>query len=81
MADKFKCACCGFHTLIHQEPLFFEVCPVCYWENDPIQNDDSDYTGAANQISLNEAIKNYKIFGACQEKYSNLVREPHLDEL
>jgi hypothetical protein len=34
---------------------FFDICKVCGWQDDPIQNDDPDYDGGANYISLNEA--------------------------
>jgi hypothetical protein len=34
---------------------FFDTCDVCGWEDDPIQNDDPNYDGGANHISLNEA--------------------------
>ncbi|MBQ6093927.1 MAG: hypothetical protein IJL09_00855, partial [Lachnospiraceae bacterium] len=29
---KFRCPCCGFYTL--EEVGTYEVCPVCYWEDD-----------------------------------------------
>jgi hypothetical protein len=32
-----------------------DICGVCKWEDDPIQNNDPDYSGGANHISLNEA--------------------------
>ena len=77
---KYKCVCCGNITLEHQEPLYYEICPVCFWENDPIQNNDPDFRGGANEISLNEAILNYKEFGAVSRKYISNVRAPYPDE-
>lgn len=47
---KRLCPVCGERVL-----LFFDVCEVCGWENDPLQYDDPDYAGGANCISLNEA--------------------------
>jgi hypothetical protein len=32
----------------------FEICPLCGWEDDDIQNDDPDYAGGANELSLNQ---------------------------
>jgi hypothetical protein len=32
----------------------FEICPLCGWEDDDIQNDDPDYAGGANKLSLND---------------------------
>ncbi|MCF0116221.1 MAG: hypothetical protein HUJ56_12800 [Erysipelotrichaceae bacterium] len=45
-----KCLCCGEYVM--QD--LYDICPVCGWENDPIQNDDPDFSGGANHDSLNE---------------------------
>lgn len=52
MIDKRICPVCGKHHFIEQD--FFEVCPVCGWEDDGIQRDDPDFRGGANEMSLNE---------------------------
>ncbi|MBR5447806.1 MAG: hydrolase, partial [Clostridia bacterium] len=51
---KHRCVCCGNITINDPEPLMHEICPVCFWENDPIQNENPDYKGCSNRISLNE---------------------------
>jgi hypothetical protein len=61
--DRFACPCCGFLTLMEQPPGTFEVCPVCYWEDDPVQYADPVYRGGANQVNLSEARKNFAVFG------------------
>jgi len=33
----------------------YEICTVCRWENDGLQNDEPDSNEGANDISLNEA--------------------------
>jgi hypothetical protein len=48
-----KCACCG--NALSPDLKFFDICKVCGWQDDPIQNDDPDYDGGANYISLSEA--------------------------
>jgi hypothetical protein len=45
------------------ELKFFDICAVCGWEDDPIQNDDPDYDGGANHISL---VAAKRAFGAGQ---------------
>ena len=35
----------------------FDICENCGWEDDPLQRDDPDYDGGANEMSLNEARK------------------------
>lgn len=78
---KYRCLCCNFKTLAYAEPLFYEICPVCYWENDPIQNNDENYSGGANRISLIEAKKNYKTIGAVSSDALKYVRKPFDDEI
>lgn len=57
MFDK-TCACCG--SDLPGEMEYDEICPVCGWEEDSVQNDEPDYRGGANTISLNEAKENYQ---------------------
>ena len=33
----------------------YEICPVCGWEDDPVQGADPDYAGGANAWSLKDA--------------------------
>ena len=46
------CACCGFETLPFDS--IFEICPLCGWQDDDVQNDDPNYEGGANELSLNK---------------------------
>jgi hypothetical protein len=46
------CACCGFPTL--PDDSIFEICPLCGWQDDALQNSDPDYSGGANELSLND---------------------------
>ena len=73
------CPCCGCHTL-DLEDSSFEICPVCFWENDPSQVRYPDETGA-NKVSLNQARKNYEEFGACEERFTEYVRKPLPEEV
>lgn len=50
-----KCACCG-----RIEVDFYDICNVCGWQNDLLQNAKPDYRGGANKMSLNEAKQAYK---------------------
>lgn len=53
-----KCECCGNYSI----PLnsAYEICSVCGWQDDDIQNDDPNFEGGANEMSLNQAKKAYK---------------------
>ena len=62
----FACPCCGFLTLTGKPPGTFEICPVCYWEDNKVQYDDPDVSGGANDVSLAQARKNFVSFGAVE---------------
>ena len=47
------CPCCGKH--LFSDDHSFEICPVCGWENDPLQRRLPDFEGGANHMSLNQA--------------------------
>ncbi|EEX8828996.1 hypothetical protein DWH00_004983, partial [Escherichia coli] len=49
----YPCPCCGNKTI--DEPGCYEICPICGWEDDPVQSADPDFSGGANSPSLNEA--------------------------
>lgn len=76
---KYKCPCCGNITLSDEPPGTFEICPVCYWEDDDMQYKDPSFRGGANKISLNEASTNYEKFGAISLDVKDKVRLP-IDE-
>lgn len=77
-AQRFRCPCCGHYTL--EEAGAYEICPVCFWEDDPVQARDPDMEGGANSSSLNKSRENYKLYGACEEKYAGRVRAPLPEE-
>lgn len=54
-APKYPCPCCGFYTLDNEPPGAYQICLVCWWEDDNVQFHDPDYRGGANRESLNEA--------------------------
>lgn len=75
---KITCPCCGYKTL--SEERSYEICKVCYWEDDEIQFDDPTYEGGANHASLIQAQKNFLEFGACEWEMTPFVRKPLDDE-
>jgi ferredoxin-thioredoxin reductase catalytic subunit len=78
---KYQCPCCMYYTLNEEPDNTFQTCPVCFWEDDGIQLNDSDYKGGANEISLNEARKNFKKIGVIDLQFKKQVRPPKEDEL
>src|SRR5579862_921788 len=51
---EYPCPCCGFRVF-GEPPGSHEICPVCNWEDDPVQLHDPHYAGGANRRSLREA--------------------------
>lgn len=51
------CPCCGYNTFEGEERLQYIICPICFWEDDPIQFSEPDYEGGANRVSLVQAQK------------------------
>ncbi|MCI8344546.1 MAG: hydrolase [Clostridia bacterium] len=78
---KYKCPCCGFYTFDERPNGNYDICKVCFWEDDPIQSVDERYEGGANRVSLAQARKNYIKFGACNKEMLQYVRKPKEDEL
>ncbi|MDO4489478.1 MAG: histidine phosphatase family protein [Lachnospiraceae bacterium] len=50
-----RCACCG--SPISER---YEICQVCGWEDDPVQNRDPEFSGGANRECLKEYRKNWE---------------------
>ena len=76
----FRCPCCGFKTLHGRAG--FELCPVCWWEDDGQDDHDAnDVRGGPNGVlSLAQARLNFVSCGACDAKFSARVRQPLEDE-
>ena len=77
---KYKCPCCGYYTFEEEPNGNYEICPVCFWEDDPKQAKDEMLENGANPVSLNKARENFTLFGACSENVIKYVREPLEDE-
>lgn len=79
MNQALPCPCCGFLTL--SEPSGnYDICPVCFWEDDPAQLAQPKFTGGANEVSLEQARLNYSKFGASSPSVTGHVRLPRPDE-
>lgn len=77
---KYACPCCGNLTLESEPPGSYELCPVCYWEDDGVQFRDPTLPGGANSMSLNEARSNYRRYGVTCAEGRGYVRPPQPDE-
>jgi hypothetical protein len=57
--NKYFCPCCGYKTLGKEPPGTYEICEICFWEDDDVQFDDPDYEGGANEPSLRQYQKGF----------------------
>lgn len=77
--DRHACACCSYLTL--SEPGGFEICPVCYWEDDDVQRRNPALAGGANKECLVEARKTFAAIGASSAELRDAVRKPTAEEM
>jgi rubrerythrin len=78
---RYVCPCCGHRTLEEEPRGTYEICPVCYWEDDPVQKENPDYPGGANRVSLRTARQNYARIGVSDPRFKGFVRLPRQDEI
>lgn len=79
--QKYRCPCCGFYTYPQRPTNTFQICPVCYWEDDGVQFLEPDYAGGANTVSLHQAQHSFHTIGASEPVWLPAVRPPRADEL
>ena len=77
---RYSCPCCKCLTL--DERGGYEICPVCFWEDDGQDEAELDTVrgGSNGQLSLAEARANFAVFCACEQRFRSKVREPTPDE-
>ncbi|MBC6613219.1 hydrolase (plasmid) [Hymenobacter sp. NBH84] len=78
---RYPCPCCHYHTF--QEPATGEyiICPVCFWEDDPVQAVEPTFVSGANQVSLRQAQVNFVALGVSDPTFKRQVRLPTTEEL
>jgi hypothetical protein len=79
--EAFRCPCCDYKTL--GERGGYEICPVCFWEDDGQDDHDADAIrgGPNGAISLTQARANYKKIGASLERHIKHIRPPKPEEM
>ena len=70
---RYTCPCCGYETF-SESPGSYQICHVCFWEDDPVQILDPWFSGGANRPSLVDAQQNYRIHGAMESRFVGNVR-------
>jgi hypothetical protein len=76
----WPCVCCGYFTLSEPTGESDDICQVCYWQDDSVDNRDTEVLGP-NRVRLSVARANYERFGAHEERWLPHVRPPRPAEL
>ncbi len=78
---KIKCPCCENYTIEDDglDPLI-DICPVCFWQYDWVSQKYPDKNIGPNRVSLVEAQKNYREFGAVSKDKIEYCRKPFKTE-
>lgn len=75
------CPCCRYFTIESDDEVIVDICEVCFWQYDEVAHNESDTLRGANHATLNKARKNYRTFGACEQRFIDNVRKPLTEEL
>jgi len=79
--QAYRCPCCGYLTLHGRGG--YEICTVCFWEDDGQDDHDADEIrgGPNKDFSLTMARDNFKKIGVWHPQYRDNVRAPLPHEL
>lgn len=68
-----QCYCCGYFTI--EERGNYEICPVCFWEDDGGNKDKTNMYSSVNHMTLDEGRMNFLEVGACAHKFIQYVQK------
>jgi hypothetical protein len=76
----YRCPCCKFKTLCGRAA--YEICPICFWEDDGQDEHDADEIrgGPNGFLSLKQAQTNFREYGAVERRFCGNVRPPYTEE-
>ncbi|MES2205574.1 MAG: CPCC family cysteine-rich protein [Pseudomonadota bacterium] len=70
----FTCPCCGY-SVFENFPGSYDICPICFWEDDITQLFYPEIEGGTNDVSLIAAQVNFFQFGAAERRLTKKVRQ------
>lgn len=68
--DLDACPCCNYKTLSVRGQ--YDICRVCFWEDDSIKKELSRYS-SVNRMTLKKGKDNFNKIGAISEKYIKFI--------
>ena len=75
----YTCPCCGYEVF-PESPGSYDICPICFWEDDLAQLYYPFQAGGANPCHLAESQVNFVQFGACDRVMMKNVRAAGADD-
>jgi hypothetical protein len=66
------CPCCGHRSITGT----FDICSICYWEHEPVQEADPEDDGGPNRVGLRQAQRNYAALRVSDPRHAKSVRPP-----
>lgn len=78
MPTRYACPCCGYKTLPGRGD--YDLCTVCFWEDDADELDDAVSLEGPNGQTLAEGQRTYARYGTSVLHCINKVRPPASDE-
>jgi len=72
--SEYPCPCCGY-LVFDEPPGSFDICPICFWEDDIVQLRFPQMGGGANTLSLHQSQQNYLEHGVSDLRFAGNVRK------
>jgi len=72
---KFPCPCCGY-LVFSREPGSCKPCSICLWQDDLAQLRFPLMPNVTNNVSLENAQKNFMDVGTAEKRHAGTGRKP-----
>lgn len=72
---QFPCPCCGY-IVFHEPPDSDDICEICFWHDDALSLAEVTTAQGPNDVSLVEAQRNFRAFGAKEARLKDSARRP-----
>ena len=78
--NLYPCPCCGYQVF-SEAAGSYDICPICFWEDDLVQLVFPDMGGGANYFSLISSQSSFNLHRACEERFIENVRHPEITDI
>ncbi|MFB9845542.1 CPCC family cysteine-rich protein [Mucilaginibacter ginsenosidivorans] len=71
-----SCPCCGYKTLPTRSE--YDICMVCYWEDDGLSGSDANRYSSVNKMTLDDVKRNFENLGVIAVEFLRHVDQDRL---